>query len=176
MVEFLRKLIGFFDRFNIPYMLSGSMAMTTYTLDRYTKDFDFVVHLKPSDVPHLISYFNEGFYYDEDSVKEAIRLKGMFNIIDHNSHYKSDFFILSDDEFERTKFERRKLISFLDFKIFVISLEDLILSKFIWIQKIQSALQTNDIIRLSQLDDIDWKYIWYWIDRLKLNTFELLQK
>lgn len=176
MIDFLKMLIRFFDQYKIPYMLSGSMAMTTYIPARYTKDFDFIVHLKLSDVSLLISYFEEGFYYEEDSVKEAIRTKGMFNIIDHGSNYKADFFILKDDDFERIKFGRRHLVPFLDFNIFVISPEDLLLSKLVWIQELQSALQANDIVQIAKINDLDWDYIWSWIDRLKLNTFELLQK
>jgi len=40
---------------------------------RYTRDFDFIVHLKPSDVSLLTGYFKEGYYYDEDSINDAIK-------------------------------------------------------------------------------------------------------
>lgn len=50
MLDFLRILIQFFDKNNIPYMLSGSMAMSTYTVPRFTKDFVFIVPLKPNDL------------------------------------------------------------------------------------------------------------------------------
>jgi hypothetical protein len=176
MFDFLRVLIQFFDKHNIPYMLSGSMAMSTYLGPRYTRDFDFIVHLKPSDVLLLTDYFREGYYYDEDSIREAINRKSMFNIIDHKSNYKADFIILRDEEFERNKFERRSLVDFLELKIFVISPEDLLLSKLAWIQEIQSALQSEDIIQLSGINDLDWQYISSWIDKLKLNTFDLLKK
>ena len=175
MLEFLRKLLDFFDKYNIPYMLSGSMAMTTYIGPRYTRDFDFIVHLKPSDVLFLTDYFKEGYYYNEESVKEAIHLKGMFNIIDHKSNYKADFIILTGSEFEQTKFKRRRLIQFLELKIFVISPEDLLLSKLVWIQELQSALQSEDIAHLSKYTELDWSYIWSWIKKLKLNTFGLLK-
>ena len=101
MEEFLKILIQFFDQNNIPYMLSGSMAMSVYTVSRYTKDFDFIVHLSPSDIARLKDFFKEGYYFDEDSIAEAIKQKGMFNIIDHASNYKADFIMLRDDEFEQ---------------------------------------------------------------------------
>ncbi len=83
---------------------------------------------------------------------------------------------MRDEEFERIKFERRALIDFLDLKIFVISPEDLLLSKLVWIQELQSALQSEDIIQLSGFIEMNWKYIWAWIEKLKLNTFALLKK
>lgn len=91
MFDFLRILIRFFDQNNIPYMLSGSVAMSTYILPRFTRDFDFIVHLKPGDALLLSASFKEGYYCDEDAIREAIQYKGMFNIIDHKSNYKSGY-------------------------------------------------------------------------------------
>lgn len=175
MFDFLRILIQFFEKYKISYMLSGSMAMSVYTGPRYTRDFDFIVHLKPSDVFLLMDYFKEGYYCDEDSINEAIRGKGMFNIIDHKSNFKADFIVLEDTEFEKIKFERRFLVPFLDFKIYVISAEDLLVSKLAWIQNLQSAQQTEDILQLSKLDKMNWPYIHKWINVLKLNTFDLIK-
>jgi len=59
MFDFLRTLIRFFEKYNIPYMLSGSMAMAVYVVSRYTKDFDFIVHLKPPDVLMFKEYFRK---------------------------------------------------------------------------------------------------------------------
>lgn len=174
MFDFLRILIRFFDDNNIPYMLSGSMAMSTYTEPRFTRDFDFVVHLKPSDASLLAGFFKEGYYCDEDSIKEAIKMEGMFNIIDHKSNYKADFVILKNRPYRKIEFERRRAVDFLDMKIFLVSPEDLLISKLIWIQELQSAIQQEDIRILRGLDGLDWNYIHKWISDLKLNTFELL--
>jgi hypothetical protein len=176
MFDFLRILVRFFDKYNIPYMLSGSMAMAIYTGPRYTRDFDFIVHLKSSDVLLLSDYFKDGYYYDEESMIDAVKRKGMFNIIDHKSNYKADFIILGDDEFEKVKFERRSLVQFLDFKIYVISAEDLLLSKLAWMQQLQSAVQSEDIKQLSRLKEMHWPYVWKWINTLKLNTFDLIKR
>lgn len=100
----------------------------------------------------------------------------MFNIIDHKSNYKADFMIVKDNEFEKTKFERCLLVPFLDYKIYVVSKEDLLLSKLTWIQLLQSSVQTDDILNLSELKEIDWPYIHKWISILQLNTFGLIKK
>jgi len=44
MFDFLRVLIDFFEKQNIPYMLSGSVAMSLYTQPRFTRDYDFIVN------------------------------------------------------------------------------------------------------------------------------------
>ncbi len=156
-------------------MLSGSMAMSTYTLPRFTRDFDFIVHLKPADAQLLTDSFKEGFYCDEDAVKDAIRHKGMFNIIDHKSNYKADFVILKDEPFRQEEFSRRRSIDFLDMKIYIVSPEDLLLSKLIWIQELQSALQKEDIKLLAKIDSLDLSYVKSWIQKLKLNTFGIIK-
>lgn len=174
MVEFLKVLVNYFDQNQISYMLSGSVAMSLYTLPRFTRDFDFVVHLKPADVKCLAGYFKDGYYCDEDSVRDAILNKTMFNIIDHESGYKADFIILKNEPYRITEFERRRLIDFLDMKIYVVSPEDLLLSKIIWAQESQSSIQFDDIRLLSSLDTLDREYIDRWIEVLNLNTFGFL--
>lgn len=174
MFEFLKILILFFDQYKIPYMLSGSVAMSTYILPRFTRDFDFIVILKPGDAQLLSNYFNEGYYCDEDSIRDAIKYRTMFNIIDHKSNFKADFIVLKDEPFYQEEFLRRRLIDFTGIKIYIVTPEDLLLSKLIWIQELQSSLQMEDIRLLSAID-LDWKYIQTWIRQLRLNTFNIIK-
>src|ERR1039457_5972387 len=110
MLQFLQTIAKFFADQQIPYMLSGSMAMSVYTLPRATRDFDFVVHLQRKDVETLVNYFKNGYYCDEDAVNDAIKNHGIFNIIDHASGYKADFIILKHEPFRQTEFKRRRII------------------------------------------------------------------
>ncbi|MES1219725.1 MAG: hypothetical protein ABUT20_29765 [Bacteroidota bacterium] len=155
-------------------MLSGSMALSTYTVPRFTRDLDFVVHLKPEYVPLFVSSFKDGYYCDEDSIRDAIRNKTMFNIIDHKSNYKADIVILKNEHYRQVEFERRKQVDFSGLKIYIVSPEDLLLSKLIWIQELQSSLQMDDIRQLKEINGLDLSYIHQWIDELKLNTFGVI--
>lgn len=174
MLQFLQIIVKFFLDEQIPYMLSGSMAMSVYTLPRATRDFDFVVHLQQKDMDKLVKFFANGYYCDADAVKDAIKRSGMFNIIDYASGFKADFMVLKNQPFRQTEFKRKKLIDFFDIPIYIVSPEDLLLSKLIWIQQIQSNLQLEDIKNLSQIETLDWEYINSWIKELDLNTFNLL--
>jgi len=82
MFEFLRVLIDFFEKQNIPYMLSGSVAMSLYTQPRFTRDYDFVVNLKSEHINKLLKNFAGDYYINDESVKDAISRKTIFNIID----------------------------------------------------------------------------------------------
>ena len=174
MFDFLRILIHFFDSNKISYMLSGSVAMSLYIEPRFTRDYDFVVHLQDENITALLEYFKEGYYCSEEAVRDAMKRKSMFNIIDHKSGYKADFVILKSEPFRQTEFERRRQLKFLEMYINIVSPEDLLLSKIIWIQEIQSGVQMEDIKLLSQLEEIDFNYVNNWIKELNLKTFNLL--
>ena len=175
MFSFLKTIIEFLQQQNIPYMLSGSVALSIYTLPRATRDFDFVVHLQPKHIEVLLSKFKEGYYCDSDAVKEAVMHHSMFNIIDHASGFKADFIILKNEPFRKSEFERRVKIEFEGMIIYIVSAEDLLLSKLIWIQELQSAVQMEDIKNLSMKENLDWQYINGWITTLNLNTFSLFK-
>jgi len=173
LLQFLQTIAKFFSDQQIPYMLSGSMAMSIYTLPRATRDFDFVVHLQRKDVDALVQFFEHGYYCSADAVKDAINRNSMFNIIDHASGYKADFIILKNEPYRQTEFNRKRTITFFGIPVYIVSPEDLLLSKLIWIQQIQSNLQLEDIKNLSEIETLDWEYINDWIKELKLNKFNL---
>jgi hypothetical protein len=54
--------------------------------------------------------------------------------------------------------------------IYVVSPEDLLISKLIWIQDWQAAVQMEDIKNLSLLPGLDMDYVHHWITKLNLHT------
>ncbi|NLU93446.1 hypothetical protein HGH90_16010 [Chitinophaga sp. Ak27] len=157
-------------------MLSGSVAMSLYVVPRATRDFDFIVHIGHKDVDRFIANFEDGYYCDKDAIKDAIKHQSMFNIIDHASGFKADFVVLKDEPFRQVEFSRRTQIDFYGQIIYIVSAEDLLISKLIWIQTIQSALQMEDIRLLTEIEGLDWIYTNSWIDKLNLDTFNLIKR
>ncbi|HEV2478283.1 MAG TPA: DUF6036 family nucleotidyltransferase [Puia sp.] len=174
MEGFFQKIIDVLNSCEIPYMLSGSVAMSLYIVPRATQDFDFVVHLRPQDIDRFVENFKEGYYCDKDAIEDAVQNRRMFNIIDHATGFKADFVVLKNEPFRQNEFTRRIPMEFFGKTIYVVSPEDLIISKLIWIQKLQSAIQMADIRNLVASDNLDWEYINLWMGILKLNTFDLL--
>lgn len=174
MISFFHKIVDVLNEANIPYMLSGSVAMGIHIVPRATRDFDFVVYMQQNQVLNFIEQFKDGYYCNEDAVKDAIEHNSMFNIIDFESHYKADFILMKEDDYGIEAFNRRNEMEFYGKIFFLITAEDLLISKIIWIQKIQSAVQMEDIKNLSHLNTIDWTYTNRWINKLNLNTFNLL--
>lgn len=156
-------------------MLSGSVAMSLYVVPRATKDFDFVIHLLNKDVNDFVENFRDGYYCDKNAVLDAIKDHSLFNIIDHTSGFKADFVILKNDEFRQAEFHRKVKLDYFGKNIYVVSPEDLLISKLIWIQDFQSAVQLEDIRNIKEIKNLDWNYINHWITILKLNTFDIFK-
>lgn len=174
MITFFQKITDVLNEANIPYMLSGSVAMSIYILPRATRDFDFIIHLEPQNIDRFIDHFKDGYYCDKEAIQDAVKRRSIFNIIDHASGFKADFVVLKDEAFRQEEFNRRKKVDFFDKTIYVVSPEDLLISKIIWIQEYQSAQQVEDIKNLTAIENMDWVYIKKWISKLNLKTFDLV--
>jgi hypothetical protein len=173
-LDFFKKIIQYFDLNRIPYMLSGSIAMGIYIVPRATKDIDFVVHLQTHDIDGFVKYFEGDYYCSENAVRDAVNRHSIFNVIDHKSGFKADFVVLKNEAFRLTEFERRRKADFYGINIWIVSPEDLLISKLIWIQGWQAAVQMEDIKNLAALPDLQKDYIDEWIKKLNLDTFTLL--
>lgn len=173
MIDLLKKVCQMLDKNNIHYMLSGSLALNFYTIPRMTRDIDFVIKLKNEDVDNFVNMFENNFYCYKPSIEEAIQTQGMFNLIDLETNIKLDFIICKNNEYRQYEFERRIKNKMLGFDTWIVSIEDLIISKIIWIQELQSEKQMEDIKSLLNNPTIDREYLKKWIITLNLNTFKL---
>lgn len=129
MIDFFEKIIEVLNKYNISYMLFGSVAMSLYIVPRATRDFDFIIHLPPGDIDLFAGNFKEGYYCDKDAIADAVVRQGMFNIIDHSSGFKADFVILKNNAFRQEEFGRRVQMDYFGRKIYVVTAEDLLISK-----------------------------------------------
>ena len=62
----------------------------------------------------------------------------------------------------------------MDIPVWVVSPEDLVISKLAWIQESQSEKQSQDIRMLMLLPELDRDYINLWCKNLNLRTFGLI--
>ncbi len=162
------------DEAKIEYMLSGSVAMGIYVPSRNSLDVDVVINLKEEDISTFINLFSKRYYMNPATIREEVKSRGMFNMIDNQSSFKVDFLILKNSEYRSHEFERKYKVNFLGTEIWTVSIEDLILSKLIWIQELESDMQKRDIASLLLYKPIDFNYLSKWITKLHLNTYNLL--
>jgi hypothetical protein len=170
----LRKVCQALESENILYMVSGSIALNTYTIPRMTRDIDIIIELRKQDIRRFCKIFESGFYIDPITVQEEVELRGMFNVIDFSTGYKIDFIVRKNTEYRQLEFARRLRDTTFGFPIWIVSIEDLIISKIAWIQELQSDRQMDDIRNLLNNPIVDKNYIQLWCKQLIFNTFNLI--
>ena len=133
-------------------MLTGSMAMNYYAQPRMTRDIDIVIKVASDQTDSLISIFDAEYYVDRRAVATAIAQRSMFNLIHNETIIKLDCIILKSDQYHQQEFARRRLITLGDFETWIVSVEDLILSKLYWARDSKSELQLRDVQNLLTVD------------------------
>ena len=168
-LEFLRLIASRLDAAGIPYMLTGSMAMSVYVAPRMTRDLDFVVECNAKDAQRFVELFSPDCYVDSGAVREAIRDRRSFNIIHNEWIAKADFIVRKDSDYRRTEFGRRRSVDMGGWSMQVVTAEDLLLTKLQWWKDGSSELHHRDAALLaSQAPDLDWDYVRSWADKLGL--------
>ena len=100
-LDILRDITQRLDAAGVPYMLTGSMAMSHYAQPRMTRDIDLVIELRSADAPRLAAFLTGDYYVSEEAAVDAARRRSMFNAIHFRSSIKVDLIILPDSPFAR---------------------------------------------------------------------------
>ena len=131
----IREVIQTLEDLEIEYMVTGSVASSLQGEPRSTHDIDLVVVLQRSMVEKLVEAFPPpDFYLSKASILDAIDTEDMFNIIDANEGDRIDFWMLTDEPFDQSRFSRKYAENIMGFTIQVSSPEDTILAKLKWAQ------------------------------------------
>ena len=114
------------------FMLTGSFALAYYATPRMTRDLDIVVALDERHLAALVAAFEPDFYIDADAARNAVLTERMFNLMHLESGVKVDLIVRKSAEFRQAEFARRKPIEIANVRTWIVSCEDLILSKLVW--------------------------------------------
>lgn len=146
----LKQVTQRLERAEIAYMVTGSTAANFYTVPRMTRDIDIVVELLERDIQRFIPLFENDYYLEPETVREAVKNKGMFNLIHDEYVIKVDFVVRKDTPYRRREFSRRRKVSVDDQDLYLVAPEDLILSKLVWAKDSESEVQLADVRNLLQ--------------------------
>ncbi len=164
-LEVLRIVSERLESLDLRYMLTGSFAMAFYATPRMTRDLDIVVALQARDVMRVGRAFAVDFYVDEDAARDAVRDGRLFNLMHLGSGIKVDIIVRKDDPYRRLELDRRQRAEFGGLATWVVSREDLILSKLVWGKLSGSELQRRDVAALWH-PDLDRAYLRRWAREL----------
>jgi hypothetical protein len=168
-LDVLRIVSERLDAARIPYMLTGSYALAFYTTPRMTRDLDLVVSLDKDDTDAIVKIFEADFYVDADDVRTAVLSQRQFNLMHLKSGIKVDLIIRKSQEYRQVEFARRREATLAGVKTWIVTREDLILSKLVWSENSCSELQQRDVRSLMD-DSVDRVYVEQWAKRLGVDA------
>ncbi len=176
--ELLKKTALVLHRLGVPFMLTGSLASSLQGEPRETHDIDLVVNFSSEQTEGLVSEFSPPDYYlSRQAIAEAVTQCGMFNLLDLREGDNVDFWMLSNDAFDESRFARRQQLLMDDVLIEVSSPEDTILMKLRWaLASGTSEKHFHDALRVYEVQHrvLDEDYLRHWVQALKLD--ELWQR
>lgn len=168
-LEIVRDVSARLERAGFEYMLTGSMAMNYYSQPRMTRDIDIVVALGPSQADEIVRIFHPDYYVSRESVVSSIVHESIFNLIHQESVIKVDCIVRKRTEYRLIEFGRRERIQVEDFHTWIVSKEDLIISKLFWATDSHSELQLRDVRNLVGTG-CDVEYVEHWTGKLGLSS------
>lgn len=171
--KLLITVIQELERLHIPYMVTGSIAASLQGEPRSTHDIDFVIAMQPHQAPQMAQAFQMPDYYlDEYAIAEAIKTGPMFNLLECTNGDKVDFWLLTQDEFDQSRFARRRLQDLYKKSIYFSTPEDTILMKLKWAQQSGgSEKQFTDCLRIFEVQhsNLDLTYMNTWASKLGIS-------
>jgi len=148
-------------------MVTGSVAASFYAEPRMTRDVDLVVELGTHDAARIVEMFGAEFLCDSDRIREAISRRSMFNLIHTAAVVKIDVIVRKDTAYRAEEFRRRRVATIDGADMWVVSPEDLILSKLDWARDSRFEVQLRDVRNVIAAQPLlDWAYVSSWADRL----------
>jgi hypothetical protein len=170
-LEVLKEVARRLDGTGIAYMITGSTAANFYAVPRMTRDIDIVVELSERDIGKFILAFEKDHYLEPETVRKAVKNKGMFNLIHDQYIIKVDFVVRKDTPYRRREFSRKKKISVDGENLYIVAPEDLILSKLVWAKDSKSEIQLRDVQNLLQsVKGLDRRYLARWGKQLGVDS------
>lgn len=167
----LKEVTRRLNRAKIPYMVTGSIAANFYTVPRMTRDIDIVVELSERDIGQFIPLFEKDYYLEPETVQEAVKNKGIFNLIQNECVIKIDFVVRKNTPYRRREFSGRKKVSVEDQELYMVAAEDLILSKLVWAKDSRSEVQLTDVRNLvKSVKRLNRRYLARWAKELSVES------
>jgi hypothetical protein len=169
------------ERLGILYAVGGSLASSLHGVMRSTLDADIVADMRLEHIQPLVAALSKEFYADDEMMKDAIQHHSSFNLIHYETAFKVDIFIRKARPFDQMQLERRRtavIATEPEQSIYVISPEDIILTKLEWYRLggEGSDRQWRDVLGVlkTRAGELDLDYLRKWSTELKVN--DLLER
>jgi hypothetical protein len=174
--ELVQRLIVALDASGISYVLVGSLSSNYYGVSRSTQDADIVVSCPAGKITELLRALGEEFERDPQMAFETVTATSKVLLRVKQTGFQVEVFFLSNDEHDQQRFTRRRRVNVFGREAFLLSVEDVLVTKLRWLHLAGRRKDEDDIraVMRIQQNSVDWPYVESWCDRH--GTRELLDR
>lgn len=166
------KLLESLNQHAVPYMLVGSFSSNAYGEPRSTKDADFGVQFSPLTRAAVIDALSGEFIIDDPITFETITWHTRQILKVPSIPFEIELFDLSDEPFDRSRFERKVKTSIGGHEVWLPTAEDVIVQKLRWASLGNRGKDLLDALGVAKVrrDKLDRDYIDFWCEALGLGS------
>jgi hypothetical protein len=163
------RVLDALNELEIAYMLVGAFSVNFHGIARSTQDADFVAQLVRGQLAAIMGRLGRGFRLDPQMSFESATGTTrhiVYYLGSPESPIRIEFFQLSNDEYDRRRFARRMHVRVLDRPAFLLTAEDVIVTKLRWYEALHRSKDKDDArgVIAVQGDRLDWGYIHHWCE------------
>jgi hypothetical protein len=165
--EATAAVIDALEDLSVPYMLVGSLSSNVYGVPRATQDADFVIRLGESvSVSMIAQRLGPRFRLDPQSTFEIFTTTTRYVLQPVDISFVIELFLLSDDPHDQERFARRRRVKVLGRDTWILSVEDVIVTKLRWSSHGGRSKDVDDVRNVIALQhqNVDWDYVKRWCD------------
>ena len=165
--EIVRHVVARLESLRMSYVIVGSFATNLYGVTRATKDADFVVQIPPGQLVKVIESLEPELECDRQIKFESVTGTRKIELQDPETAFTVELFWHSDDPHDQERFARRQKYSLFGHEVWMLSREDVVVTKLHWLLRANRPKDRIDIksVIAVQGDAIDWPYVESWCDR-----------
>ncbi len=148
-----------FNALGVPWAATGSIASTLYGEVRSTNDIDIIVLLDRAAVQALRQIFPENEFYcpprDVIDIECTRERRGHFNLIHHNTGWKADVYLSSDDPLHAWALRNRRVVKDENVQIWLAPPEYVIIKKLEFFREGGTEKHLRDIRGMLAATEVD---------------------
>lgn len=142
----------------LPFHLTGGLASSFYGEPRFTQDIDIVIRIGAGQALHnLLAKLSANFLVDSETAEDAVLGGGIFQALDEETMIKIDFHVGEAIQGELERSRQEEILP--GIIVPLVSKEDAILSKLLWMRKGSHKSRRDVKMMLARTGVVDFQYL-----------------
>jgi hypothetical protein len=160
----------------LPYMVVGSLSSNYYGVPRSTRDADFVIELQGRAITEVLQHLGPEFQLEEQMAFETVTATRRYKLQVRGTPFEVELFLLTGEPHDQSRFSRRRRVAFYGRQAFILSPEDVVVTKLRWSFHGNRLKDRDDVrnVLAVQAGNLDWDYLRHWCH--EHGTLELLNE